>query len=660
MSARTVGKGDWRGKYGKGDRWRKDVDFPGVRVYPESTAEVVLDDTVRFVEQLSAFAKTDSALPPNKRPRVGDTSVKVEGGDGLEISDDEDQDEGGAAVTLPLSETVMDMFHWDEPIFVTRAPGRLDVMGGIADYSGSLVLQMPIAEACHVALQIRNLEPTQKQSRDGQVTVVSLGQGESPTHRVFREKTAVVFDDRLGAPKALTRDDPSIAYLRNFCQSRDGGKNKWSSYVLGVLQVLMHGMRDGKSDDDETGDSDSGKRFPGFNPNVSVSVFIESLVPEGAGVSSSAALETAVAYAARAALREYLPKYLQDSYSEEGGTQIAKWCQLAENLVADSPCGVMDQMASGLGMQDCLLALQCRPCHVVYRGLPIPEDMFFLGIDSGNTHSVGGGDYGHVRAAAFMCRTIVAKHLGREHEKNEHGNLVSLTEMIAPSQFDALQMARVGAASRGSTYLPPIGSGVMGRDFLTLFPNGHGDNNVTTIDQTKRYDVTAAGKHPVFEHERVRGFLAVLLGLIKIREARGADVVKMMGNDYDADDYTMHVLGELMYQSHGSYSGLGLGNFGTDALVNAVRAVKRGAGDDRATALFGAKITGGGCGGTVCVLGRKKPGRDSEYARKDALDAVEGIRTEYAAKNQGKIPTLFLGSSPGAVAYGHLKLGFKE
>ena len=106
MSARTVGKGDWRGKYGKGDRWRKDVDFPGVRVYPESTAEVVLDDTVRFVEQLSAFAKTDSALPPNKRPRVGNTSVKVERGDGLGISDDEDQDEGGAAVTLPLSETV--------------------------------------------------------------------------------------------------------------------------------------------------------------------------------------------------------------------------------------------------------------------------------------------------------------------------------------------------------------------------------------------------------------------------------------------------------------------------------------------------------------------------------------------------------------------------
>lgn len=39
---------------------------------------------------------------------------------------------------------------------MARAPGRLDVMGGIADYSGSLVLEMPIAQACHVAAQIQS------------------------------------------------------------------------------------------------------------------------------------------------------------------------------------------------------------------------------------------------------------------------------------------------------------------------------------------------------------------------------------------------------------------------------------------------------------------------------------------------------------------------
>jgi len=49
---------------------------------------------------------------------------------------------------------VRDFFDPGESIFVTRAPGRLDVMGGIADYSGSLVLELPISEAIFAALQL--------------------------------------------------------------------------------------------------------------------------------------------------------------------------------------------------------------------------------------------------------------------------------------------------------------------------------------------------------------------------------------------------------------------------------------------------------------------------------------------------------------------------
>src|ERR1051325_9658810 len=44
-------------------------------------------------------------------------------------------------------------FDPNRELFITRAPGRLDVMAGIADYSGSLVLELPIAEATLVALQ---------------------------------------------------------------------------------------------------------------------------------------------------------------------------------------------------------------------------------------------------------------------------------------------------------------------------------------------------------------------------------------------------------------------------------------------------------------------------------------------------------------------------
>ena len=59
-------------------------------------------------------------------------------------------------------------------------------------------------------------------------------------------------------------------------------------------------------------------------------------------------------------------------------------------------------------------------------------------------------------------------------------------------------------------------------------------------------------------------------------------------------------LGKLMYESHASYSACGLGSQGTDLLVEMVKT----AGVDRG--LFGAKITGGGSGGTVAVLGDRK------------------------------------------------------
>src|SRR5262249_24695052 len=44
------------------------------------------------------------------------------------------------------------------PVFIARAPGRLDVMGGIADYSGATVCELPIAEAAVVGWQWRTDE----------------------------------------------------------------------------------------------------------------------------------------------------------------------------------------------------------------------------------------------------------------------------------------------------------------------------------------------------------------------------------------------------------------------------------------------------------------------------------------------------------------------
>src|SRR5215813_920417 len=64
--------------------------------------------------------------------------------------------------TLPEARRLFDP---GSEIIISRAPGRLDVMGGIADYSGSLVLELPIREATYVALQ---RDPSRR------LTIVSL------------------------------------------------------------------------------------------------------------------------------------------------------------------------------------------------------------------------------------------------------------------------------------------------------------------------------------------------------------------------------------------------------------------------------------------------------------------------------------------------------
>src|SRR3954466_4012986 len=59
------------------------------------------------------------------------------------------------------------------PVFISRAPGRLDVMGGIADYSGSLVLQWPIRESTRVAV---------RPWREGRISITSGGRNGRERH----------------------------------------------------------------------------------------------------------------------------------------------------------------------------------------------------------------------------------------------------------------------------------------------------------------------------------------------------------------------------------------------------------------------------------------------------------------------------------------------
>ena len=111
-----------------------------------------------------------------------------------------------------------------------------------------------------------------------------------------------------------------------------------------------------------------------------------------------------------------------------------------------------------------------------------------------------------------------------------------------------------------------------------------------------------------------------------------------------------------MYGAHRSYSrNCGLGSRETDLLVSLVRRAGGGlpgAANSAPGGLYGAKITGGGAGGTVAVLLEAGPDGGPSARAAAALEAVAGA---YAGAT-GRRPRLIAGSQPGAAAIEPLTL----
>src|SRR5262249_10911028 len=136
-------------------------------------------------------------------------------------------------------------------------------------------------------------------------------------------------------------------------------------------------------------------------------------------------------------------------------------------------------------------------------------------------------------------------------------------------------LANVDPAEFATRYVDKLPRHMDGAEFLARY--GGTTDTVTRVLPDRSYPVRAATLHPVYEHERVNAFAALLENEV-----------------LEADDAIR--LGNLMFESHGSYSLCGLGSDGTDRLVELV------AETDPATGVYGAKITGGGSGGTVAIL----------------------------------------------------------
>jgi galactokinase len=443
-------------------------------------------------------------------------------------------------------------FSAELPVYISRAPGRLDLMGGNVDYTGGLVFQATIREATWAAAQLRD---------DGLIVF------SNPQMRDHG------WSDRVEFEMQALSDEAAVRKLVN-----RSPEIRWTAYLLGVFYLLR-------------------SRYPAL-VTTGASIYLESNVPLNKGVSSSAAVEVSVMRAASAAYGIDLV-----------GIELALACQWVENVIAESACGIMDQAASVLGDEGHVLPLLCQPCTPMPL-VRLPEGLQCWAIDSGVKHAVTGIEYEAARAAAFIGYRMICEWEGLPLTLDETGRIPQFRD----PRWNGYLSSMLPSVFR-SKYEHRLPDTLSGADIIALGKT-HPDP-FTTVRPEVTYRVRACTRYAVEENQRIGLFIEL---------ARGAKD--------GAASQAFRLMGDLMFQSHWSYTECGLGCNETDLLVDLVR---QECGNNQ---LYGAKITGGGAGGTVAVLGPQ-----------GAEEAFRRVVANYARARSCE-PHVFAGSSIGADRFG--------
>jgi galactokinase len=215
---------------------------------------------------------------------------------------------------------------------IYRAPGRVNLIGEHTDYNDGFVMPAAIE--------------------------FSMWSASAPRG----DRKLIVHSENYSETCEFNLDDP---------EPRRRGH--WSDYVLGVAVSLER----------------SGIALPGAN------LLLRSDVPIGAGLSSSAALEVAVALA-------LTPEPVHP-------TTLAKLCQRAENEFVGVQCGIMDQFVACHAKSGNALLLDCRSLE--YSFAPIPPGVKLVIANSMVRHSLAGGEYNRRRAECAEAAAYLGKSL---------------------------------------------------------------------------------------------------------------------------------------------------------------------------------------------------------------------------------------------------------
>jgi galactokinase len=215
-----------------------------------------------------------------------------------------------------MTETFQQLFGSVEGIRTFRAPGRVNLIGEHTDYNLGFVLPVALDLATTIAMA---------PSRDGMVRFYSEQRQEMRQFKV--------------------EDIASLAPAHD-----------WSDYPIGVARELI---------------------LAGF-PISPSNLLIASTVPEGSGLSSSAALEVSSALALLHG-RTLNPM------------ELALLCQRAERNFVGMPCGIMDQYISVFGKKNCAVEIDCR--SLGHRLVALPDGIAFVAVNTMVKHALASSAY---------------------------------------------------------------------------------------------------------------------------------------------------------------------------------------------------------------------------------------------------------------------------
>jgi galactokinase len=233
-----------------------------------------------------------------------------------------------------MLEQFRQLYGTEEGIRIFRAPGRVNLIGEHTDYNLGFVLPVALQLATYVATA---------PSQDGKLHIYS------EVRKSMGEWTI-----------------PAIAQIHP--------SGTWSDYTIGVARELIR----------------AGIALEPMN------LLIRSTVPEGSGLSSSAALEVASALAFLNC-RPMPP------------LEVARLCQRAEHHFVGIPSGIMDQYVAVFGREHSALQLDCRALE--HRLVPVPAGIIFVAVNTMVKHALAGSAYQErVRECAEAVRQIRARH----------------------------------------------------------------------------------------------------------------------------------------------------------------------------------------------------------------------------------------------------------